>query len=115
MAGDGGDMILAVYDDNDGPYNLLGVTASTPVSDGEGWQKIDLTAPVEVYTGETIWLAWVYEDNPGIRCTAGSPGRVDAGAGWSGLACRLHLAAVPSQVLSIRSMLPTVRTDLWKI
>ena len=76
-AGAGGDMILAVYDDNGGPDALIGVTASTPVSASAGWQTIDLTVPVEVYLGETIWLAWVFENNPGIRYKAGTPGRAD--------------------------------------
>jgi hypothetical protein len=54
------------------------------VSSSAGWQTIDLPVPVEVYSGETIWLAWCYGNNPGIRYDIGTPGRVDAGVGWSG-------------------------------
>jgi uncharacterized repeat protein (TIGR02543 family) len=79
-----GSMILAVYDGEGSPQNRLGVTASTAVSGSAGWQTINLTSPVFVPGGSTVWLAWVYESNPGIAYQTGSPGRVDAGVGWSG-------------------------------
>ncbi len=82
--GGSGRMILAVYDGEGSPQNRLGVTAETFVSGSTGWQTINLTNLVSVQGGTTIWLAWVYEDNPGIRYQTGSPGRVDAGVGWSG-------------------------------
>jgi PKD repeat protein len=82
--GGSGNMILAVYDGASSPQNRIGVTASTAVSGGTGWQTINLTSPAAVSGGSTIWLAWVYESNPGIRYTTGSPGRMDAGTGWSG-------------------------------
>jgi hypothetical protein len=84
-SGIGGDMILAVYTDFGGePNTLIGVTPFTPVSAVAGWQTIDITIPVEVLSGETIWLAWVYQNNPGIRFTAGTPGRASSDAGWEG-------------------------------
>jgi uncharacterized repeat protein (TIGR02543 family) len=83
-SGGSGDMILAVYDGEGSPQNRLGVTAETVVNGSTGWQTINLTTPVFVQGGTTIWLAWVYEDNPGIKYQTGSPGRVDAGEGWSG-------------------------------
>lgn len=82
--GGGGDMILAVYDGEGAPANRIGVTAATTVSSTTGWQTIDLTSPVTVNGGSTIWLAWVYENNPNVYYQDGTPGRVDAGEDWSG-------------------------------
>jgi hypothetical protein len=61
-----GRMILAVYDGEDLPHNRLGVTPETHVDNSDGWQTINLASPVYVRGGQTIWLAWVYEYNPGI-------------------------------------------------
>ncbi len=61
-----GRMILAVYDGEDLPHNRLGVTPETHVNSSDGWQTINLTSPAFVRGGQTIWLAWVYEYNPGI-------------------------------------------------
>jgi PKD repeat protein len=82
--GGSGSMILGVYDGESLPANRLGVTATTAVSGSTGWQTIDLTNPAYVMGGTTVWLAWVYESNPGIRYETGAPGRADAGVGWSG-------------------------------
>jgi uncharacterized repeat protein (TIGR02543 family) len=82
--GGSGSMILGVYDGEGLPANRLGVTASTAVSGSTGWQTIDLTSPAFAAGGATVWLAWVYESNPGIYYESGSPGRADAGEGWSG-------------------------------
>jgi hypothetical protein len=83
-SGGSGGMILGVYDGEGSPANRLGVTATTTVNSGTGWQTVDLQSPAFVAGGSTVWLAWVYESNPGIRYETGSPGRVDAGVGWSG-------------------------------
>ncbi len=80
----GGSMILAVYNGEGSPANRLAVTPTTPVSGSTGWQTVNLQSPVFVAGSTTIWLAWVYESNPGIAFETGSPGRVDAGVGWSG-------------------------------
>jgi len=82
--GGNGDMILAVYaDDNGLPGNLIGESADTPVSSATGWQTIDLQSPVFVAANAQIWLAWIYETNPGIYYSSGSPGRANINATWS--------------------------------
>ncbi len=79
-----GDMILGIYEGSStAPTNLLSKTPVTAVSSSAGWQTIDLETAVEVSSGSTIWLAWIYETNPGIHYVAGTPGRVDAGVSWS--------------------------------
>jgi len=65
LSGTGG-MILAVYDGEVLPKNRLSVTPVTNVSSSDGWQTINLTSPLYVRGGQTIWLAWFYEYNPGI-------------------------------------------------
>jgi uncharacterized repeat protein (TIGR02543 family) len=78
-------MILAVYSDSgNAPGNKLGQTPVTAVSLNTHWQTIDLESPVFVASGTKVWLAWVYESNPGIYFTDGTPGRADAGEGWTG-------------------------------
>lgn len=79
-----GDMRLAIYNGNGtNPNNRIAVTDVTAVSSQTGWQTIQLQQPVQVNANETLFLAWVYENNPGIRYRQGSPGRIDAGSGWS--------------------------------
>ncbi len=82
--GGSGSMILGVYDGEGLPANRLGVTASTTVDGSTDWQTINLTSPCYVAGGTTVWLAWVYESNPGIYYETGSPGRADAGEVWAG-------------------------------
>jgi uncharacterized repeat protein (TIGR02543 family) len=82
--GGSGSMILGVYEGAGVPGNRIGTTASTAVSGSTGWQTINLQTPVNVNGGTTIYLAWVYESNPGIAYVSGSPGRWDGGEGWSG-------------------------------
>jgi len=79
-------MILAVYDGEGYPQNKIAVTPATYVITIPGWQTIDLENPVVVQWGTPIWLAWVYESNPGIRYQVGSPGRAqpDGNQTWSG-------------------------------
>ncbi len=79
-----GSMILGVYDGEGMPANRLGVTPSTPVDFAADWQTIDLTNAVFVQGGTTIWLAWVYENNPGVAYKAGTPGRVESPETWAG-------------------------------
>jgi len=84
-SGDGSHLILAVYGDASGaPGALLSKTASTVIRTTEGWQTVDLLSPVSASAGQTVWLAWVFENCPGVRDQAGSPGRADSGATWSG-------------------------------
>ena len=82
--GGSGSMILGVYDGESLPANRLGVTATTAVSGSTGWQTINLTSPAFVAGGSTVWLAWVYESNPGIYYETGSPGRAHSDDTWSG-------------------------------
>jgi hypothetical protein len=82
--GGSGSMILAVYDGSSTPQNRIAVTPTTAASGTTGWQTINLTTPVAVSSGTTIWLAWVYESNPGIRYQTGSPGRYQSTETWSG-------------------------------
>jgi uncharacterized repeat protein (TIGR02543 family) len=83
-AGGTGNLILGVYDGEGAPQNRLGVTASTPINGSAGWQTIDLTSPVYVGGNSTVWLAWVFQSNPGIRYQTGSPGRYQSTDTWSG-------------------------------
>jgi PKD repeat protein len=82
--GGSGDMILAVYDGSSTPQNRLAVTATTSISGSTGWQTINLTGGAYVSGGSTVWLAWVYSSNPGIRYQTGSPGRYQSTQTWSG-------------------------------
>ncbi len=80
-----GDLIMAIYDDNAGvPDNRIAITAQTAINATEGWQEVNLTVPVMVNGGEQVWLAWVFENNPGIRFDYGSPGRYQSNETWSG-------------------------------
>ncbi len=82
--GGSGRMILAVYGDSSSrPGSRLGVTAATVVQSTQGWQTIALQSPVSVSAGQKIWLAWVFESNPGIRYAQGTPGRAGSSAAWS--------------------------------
>jgi hypothetical protein len=83
-AGGSGGLILGVYDGEGTPQNRLGVTNSTTINSSAGWQTIDLTSPAYVAGGSTVWLAWVYQSNPGIRYQTGSPGRYQSSDTWSG-------------------------------
>ena len=81
--GGSGNMVLAVYGGEASPVNRLGVTEETAVSPTPGWQTIDLIAPVSAQSGDNIWLAWVFENNPGIRYQSGSPGRGESEQDYS--------------------------------
>ncbi len=83
-AGGSGGLILGVYDGASTPQNRLGVTNSTTINSSAGWQTINLTSPAYVPGGSTVWLAWVFQSNPGIRYTTGSPGRYQSSQTWSG-------------------------------
>ena len=82
--GGSGNMIMAVYEGETEPDFRIAVTPETSINASAGWQTVNLTDAVYVQSGRTLWLAWVFEDNPGIRYESGTPGRADAGIGWSG-------------------------------
>jgi hypothetical protein len=77
-----GRMILAVYEGDAMPRNRLSVTPETNANSSDGWQTISLASPVSVQGGQTIWLAWVYENNPGIATRFGSPSASTSNSGW---------------------------------
>jgi hypothetical protein len=80
-----GNVLLGVYYDASGsPSSRLGVTASTGINSSAGWQTVTLTSPVTVISGQTVWLSWVFENNPGIRYVAGTPARAQSADLWSG-------------------------------
>ncbi|MBK6285927.1 MAG: T9SS type A sorting domain-containing protein [Draconibacterium sp.] len=82
--GGNGNILMGVYSDNNGkPSNQIGVTASTVINSITGWQTVALSSPVPVNAGQTIWLSWVFQNNPGIRYVIGSPGRVQSDETWS--------------------------------
>jgi hypothetical protein len=79
-----GNMLLGVYSDNNGvPSSLLGVTTSTTLNTTEGWQTVPLISTVLVNPGQTVWLSWVFQTNPGIRYSVGTPARAQSNNLWS--------------------------------
>ncbi|MHC4207582.1 MAG: lamin tail domain-containing protein, partial [Planctomycetota bacterium] len=73
--GSTGDMILAVYDDDgDVPGSMIAVTPQTAANQTAGWQTIDLITPVYAESQARIWLAWIYEDMPGVRTAPSDSG-----------------------------------------
>lgn len=63
---------FAVYTDSLGrPGRKIAGTGLRPVSPLSGYEGWPLINPVKVYPGQRLWLAWVYEDNPGIRTEPG--------------------------------------------
>jgi uncharacterized repeat protein (TIGR02543 family) len=83
-SGGSGGLILGVYDGESTPQNRLGVTPSTTINSSAGWQTINLSSPAYVSGGSTVWLAWVFQSNPGVRYETGSPGRYQSSDSWSG-------------------------------
>jgi len=78
-----GDMLLGVYLGDVSPDTRLAATVPTQVSPAEGWQTVPLADPVWVARGTPIWLAWVFENNPGIRYQVDSAGWVESQANWA--------------------------------
>ncbi len=79
-----GNVLMGVYADNNGvPSTLLEKTEPTVINSTAGWQTVLLPSPVSVNAGQTIWLSWVFENNPGIRYTTGKPGRAQSSGTWS--------------------------------
>jgi hypothetical protein len=83
--GGSGNALLGVYADQSGlPTSQLGATPSTVVNSNAGWQKVTLTSPVTVTSGQTVWLAWVFQNTIGTRYTSGTPGRALSAQQWTG-------------------------------
>jgi hypothetical protein len=80
-----GQVLFGVYSNASGaPSSRLGVTNATTISSAAGWQKIALTSPVTVASGQTVWLSWVFQTNPGVRYISGTPAIAQSSASWSG-------------------------------
>jgi hypothetical protein len=60
------------------------VTPSTVINPAAGWQTVALNSPVTVTSGQTVWLSWVFQTNPGIRYITGTPARAESPALWAG-------------------------------
>jgi hypothetical protein len=79
-----GNVLMGVYSDQTGlPSSLLGLSSATAVNTAAGWQTVSLTSPVSVTSGQTVWLAWVFQSSVNVRYTAGTPGRAISSASWS--------------------------------
>ena len=82
--GGNGKVLMGVYADQTGlPSVQMGRTASTEINATTGWQTVSLISPVQVKAGQTVWLSWVFENNPGIRYAVGKPGRAQSSGTWS--------------------------------
>lgn len=105
-----GNAILAVYADAAGrPRHRLSMTDSTPINSSQGWQTFALQDSVKVSAGQTIWLAWVFENDPGMRWTEGTPGRAISTATWSGT--MPHSFGTSTAYNGIYSIYATYSTD----
>jgi hypothetical protein len=81
--GGSGGLLLAIFDDvGDSPGTRLGITPEVQISSSAGWETVNLISPVSVSAGQKVWLAWVFESNPGIRYQAGSPDRAETIKYW---------------------------------
>lgn len=72
-----GNVRFGVYTGQSLPEPRIAQAWGTPIDYAEGWQTVNLIDPVFVEAGTKIWLAWLYENNPGIRYldVDSSPGR----------------------------------------
>jgi hypothetical protein len=98
-----GNLLMGVYSDQSGlPSSQLGVTTATLVNSTTGWQRVSLTSPVTVTPGQTVWLAWVFQNNTGVRYMAGTPGRAQSTATWSsGMPATFGAATIAGNKFSI--------------
>ncbi|NLB82207.1 MAG: hypothetical protein GX800_11510, partial [Clostridiaceae bacterium] len=79
-----GNMLVAVYTDNNGnPGSMIGVSSQTRVNSSAGWQTVNLNSNVAVATGKKVWLAWVFENNPGVRYAEGDGIRAQSSQTWN--------------------------------
>jgi len=72
-----GRLLYAIYSDVAGvATTLLGVTDITDSIVAAGFQTVNLLTPVSVVNGQTIWIAFVYENTTGFKYEAVAPTRV---------------------------------------
>lgn len=81
--GGSGQMLLGVYLGEMAPDVLVGVTMQTLVLGYEGWQTVALASPLWVPEGTRVWLAWVFDKNPGVRFQRVATGWVESDQDWS--------------------------------
>ena len=80
-----GNVILAVYANNGtSPGTRIGITPSTPINGLAGWQTVTLETSVEITESQTVWLAWVFQNNPGMRYEIGGLPRANSSQLWAG-------------------------------
>lgn len=83
--GAGADIVLGLYADDGGspskPAARLALTAETADDEALGWQTINLITPYAATSGTKYWLAYVFQDNPGIRYEAGGA-TADSATSW---------------------------------
>jgi hypothetical protein len=78
-----GNVLLGLYSDESGsPSSRLAVTLPTVINPLAGWQTVVLGYPVSVTSGQTVWLSWVFENNPGVRYSAGTPDNAESFETW---------------------------------
>jgi hypothetical protein len=83
-AGGTGGVIMGIYADDGGvPGELLGTTGIVAVNAVSGWQTEQLVSPINVAQGQSVWIAWIFQNNVGMRYVGGSPDRAQAPAVWS--------------------------------
>jgi hypothetical protein len=111
-----GNILMGVYADQAGlPSSQLGKTASSVINSTEGWQTVSLIKPVSVKAGQTVWLSWVFENNPGIRYSIGKPGRAQSTGTWSsGLPASFGSSSMADYNYSIYCSIRTGAVDLLK-
>jgi hypothetical protein len=112
--GSTGNVLLGVYSDASGlPSSQLGVTPATIVNTAAGWQTVKLASPVTVTSGQTVWLAWLFQNNTGVRYMAGTPGRAQSTATWSsGMPAAFGASTIAGNKFSIYCTYTTVANQL---
>lgn len=100
--GGSGMMLLGVYAGRSAPDVRVGITRATPVNAHAGWQTVALTEPVWAPGGASIWLAWVFEKTPKIRCRIATTGWFESKDGWTaGLPGTFGSGSRPGRTCSI--------------
>lgn len=76
--------LLGVYSNgvDNLPDQLLASIPLTQVSGVTEWQTVNLVSELPLNAGDKVWLAFVFENNPGLFYSAGTPGRAASTFGW---------------------------------
>ncbi|MBN1186626.1 MAG: hypothetical protein JXB49_30395, partial [Bacteroidales bacterium] len=101
--GGSGNVRYGLYNSLGGqPGTKIGETDVTSVSNTSGWQSVNLQIPAFVSAGETVWAAWVYENDVNIYYTYGTPGRARSTQSWpNGMPENYGMASINSYIYSI--------------